>query len=176
MNRILSRHFHFFFSALENPYSWHLKYNLLFIDQPVGTGYSYSDPDGYCTNMTQVADHLYVGLRQFFELFPWLHENPFYITGESFAGKYIPAIGNKIHEENKDEEFVINLQVSTSPITVFSVCIFLILFSKFFSAILNFDAKRAWHWATHYPIHTTCWNTVTSHTKRDWSIGTASTR
>lgn len=96
---------------LENPYSWHLKYNLLFIDNPVGTGFSYTDPDGYCQNITQVADHLHIGLRQFFQLFPWLHENPFYITGESFAGKYIPAIGYKIYEENKDEEFVINLQV-----------------------------------------------------------------
>lgn len=84
---------------------------MLFIDQPVGTGYSYTDPDGYCTNITQVADHLYIALKQFIQLFPWLYENPFFITGESFAGKYIPAIGYKIYEENKDEEFVINLQV-----------------------------------------------------------------
>lgn len=104
--------FFFLFCDLENPYSWHLKYNLLFIDNPVGTGFSFTDPDGYCKNISQTADQLYIGLKQFYQLFPWLQENSFFITGESFAGKYIPAIGNKIYEENKDEEFVINLQVS----------------------------------------------------------------
>lgn len=97
----------------ENPYSWHTKYNLLFIDNPVGAGFSYTDPDGYCRNITQVGDHLYIGLKQFFELFPWLQQSDFFITGESFAGKYIPAIGNAIWEGNKEEDFIINLQVKT---------------------------------------------------------------
>lgn len=98
------------FWRTENPWSWHEKYSMLFIDQPVGTGYSYTDPDGYCKNITQTADQLYIALKQFFELFPWLQTNDFYITGESFAGKYIPAIGNTIYERNKEEEFVINLK------------------------------------------------------------------
>lgn len=83
----------------------------MFIDNPVGAGFSYTDPDGYCKNITQVGDHLYVGLKQFFELFPWLQQNEFFITGESFAGKYIPSIGNAIWEGNKEEDFIINLQV-----------------------------------------------------------------
>lgn len=73
--------------------------------------FSYTDPDGYCRNITQVGDHLYIGLKQFFELFPWLQQMEFFITGESFAGKYIPSIGNAIWEGNKDEDFIINLQV-----------------------------------------------------------------
>ncbi|XP_037043900.1 venom serine carboxypeptidase-like isoform X2 [Bradysia coprophila] len=97
-------------SIRKNPYSWHTKYNILFIDNPVGTGFSFTDASGYCQNITQVAKHLYLGLRQFFQLFPWLASNPFYITGESFAGKYIPAIGFEINERNKIEDFQINLQ------------------------------------------------------------------
>lgn len=97
---------------IENPYSWHTKYNLLFIDNPVGAGFSYTDPDGYCRNITQVGDQLYIGLKQFFELFPWLQQNEFFITGESFAGKYIPSIGNAIWEGNKEEDFIMNLQVN----------------------------------------------------------------
>lgn len=96
---------------LENPYSWHTKYNILFIDNPVGTGFSFTDAGGYCQNITQVAQQLYSGMRQFFQLFPWLASNPFYITGESFAGKYIPAMGFEIYERNKVEDFQINLQV-----------------------------------------------------------------
>lgn len=100
-----------FIFRLENPYSWHTKYNLLFIDNPVGTGFSFTDPNGYCKNIPQVAKQLYSGLSQFFHLFPALASNPFYITGESYAGKYIPAIGYEIFERNKIENFQINLQV-----------------------------------------------------------------
>lgn len=84
---------------------------MLFIDNPVGTGFSFTDANGYCQNITQVAKQLYSGLSQFFHLFPSLAENPFYLTGESFAGKYIPAIGYEIYERNKVEDFQINLQV-----------------------------------------------------------------
>ena len=38
---------------------------------------------------------------QFFQLFPSLKKNDFYVTGESYAGKYVPAISYKIHSENK---------------------------------------------------------------------------
>lgn len=86
----------------------------MFIDNPVGAGFSYTDPDGLCRNIPQVADQLYIGLKQFFLLFPWLQESDFFITGESFAGKYIPAIGNAIWEGNKEEDFIINLQVKNT--------------------------------------------------------------
>lgn len=72
---------------VENPYSWHTKYNLIFIDNPVGTGFSFTDADGYCQNITQVAKQLYSGLSQFFHLFPWLASNPFYITGLVYTSK-----------------------------------------------------------------------------------------
>lgn len=108
----------FFNITLENPHSWHTKYNLLFIDNPVGAGFSYTDPDGYCQNITQVGDHLYIGIKQFFELFPWLQQSEFFITGESFAGKYIPSVGNAIWDGNKEEDFIINLQVNQFKINL----------------------------------------------------------
>lgn len=87
---------------------------MLFIDNPAGAGYSFTSQGGYCTNISQVSDQLHNGLVQFFKLFPWLQENDFYITGESFAGKYIPGIAYTINERNKEEEFRINLQVGNS--------------------------------------------------------------
>lgn len=70
---------------------------MLYIDQPVGTGFSYTSSDsGFCRNMSEVADQLYLFLEQFFQLFPMLQSSPFFIAGESFAGKYIPAIAHKI--------------------------------------------------------------------------------
>ena len=63
-------------------------------------GYSFTN-SCYVTTQKEVANDLYDALTQFFQLFPSLKRNDFYVTGESYAGKYIPAISHKIHTENK---------------------------------------------------------------------------
>ncbi|CAG9767350.1 unnamed protein product [Ceutorhynchus assimilis] len=90
-------------------YSWHKNYSVLYIDQPVGTGFSFTDGD-YVTNQTQVGNHLYTGLVQFFTLFPELQKLPFYVSGESYGGKYVPAISYTIHQRNPSADLKINLQ------------------------------------------------------------------
>jgi vitellogenic carboxypeptidase-like protein len=84
-------------------YSWHLNHNLIYIDNPVGTGFSFTD-DGYSKNEKEVGHNLYEGLKQFFTLFEELQPNDFFVTGESYAGKYVPAVSYTIHEENKRKE------------------------------------------------------------------------
>jgi len=39
------------------------------------------------TNQSSVGADLLAALSQFFELFPAQRANPFYVTGESYAGK-----------------------------------------------------------------------------------------
>nr|XP_018897590.1 PREDICTED: venom serine carboxypeptidase-like [Bemisia tabaci] len=91
-------------------YSWHQKYNLVFIDNPVGAGFSFTKKDsGYATDERDVARDLYELLVQLYKLFPTLQSNKLFMTGESYAGKYIPAIAYKIHNENKASTFKINL-------------------------------------------------------------------
>jgi len=51
-------------------------------------------------NEDMVALDLYSALSQFFLIFDDHQPCDFYVTGESYAGKYIPAISNKIHIEN----------------------------------------------------------------------------
>lgn len=92
-------------------YHWALNYHLIFIDNPVGTGFSFTDnPKGYCTNESCVGKGLYSSMKQFFSLFPNLNDNEFYITGESYAGKYIPALAMEIHKQNKIGLHPINLK------------------------------------------------------------------
>ncbi|KAJ6640697.1 Venom serine carboxypeptidase [Pseudolycoriella hygida] len=94
-------------------FSWHLDYNLLYIDSPVGTGYSFTEDEaGYAKNEVDVGRDLFETLRQFFTLFSELRKNSFYIAGESYAGKYIPALGHAIynHSRSTDSEDKINLQ------------------------------------------------------------------
>ena len=81
-------------------YAWTNEYNMLYIDNPVGTGFSFTDNDqGYATNEEDVGENLFRAMTQFFTVFPEYKRSPFYITGESYAGKYIPALGHRIHAD-----------------------------------------------------------------------------
>lgn len=74
---------------------------MLYIDNPVGTGFSYTNGDGYATNTQQTSSQLHIALVQFLKLFPEYQLSPFFVSGESYAGKYIPAIGFEIYKNNK---------------------------------------------------------------------------
>ncbi|RZF45124.1 hypothetical protein LSTR_LSTR011968 [Laodelphax striatellus] len=92
-------------------YSWHRKCNMIYIDSPVGTGYSFTkNQHGYARNQTRIGEDLYQAIKQFLTMFPQIQSNPFYITGESYAGKFIPALGYSIHTHNAHSSFKINLQ------------------------------------------------------------------
>lgn len=92
-------------------YSWHLNHHLIYIDNPVGTGFSFTDRDeGYSVNEEQVGNNLYAALIQFFQLFPNLQSRNFFVTGESYAGKYVPAVAHTIHREDPNSRVKINLQ------------------------------------------------------------------
>ncbi|CAH1392269.1 unnamed protein product [Nezara viridula] len=95
----------------ERQYSWSRLFNVIYIDNPVGTGFSFTDNDaGYATDQVKVGNDLYSALLQFFQLFPHLQKNEFYISGESYAGKFVPAIGYTIHNNNKINKQNINLK------------------------------------------------------------------
>jgi len=88
-------------NLLKKPVTWNDKYSMLYIDNPVGTGFSFTGDDaGYSTNESEVAVNLYSCLTQFFTLFPKHALNDFYVTGESYAGKYLPAISYYIMKQN----------------------------------------------------------------------------
>jgi len=87
-------------------YSWNRNSSVIYIDNPVGTGYSYTTNKCYAKNQTIVGQNLLTGLEQFFQIFPEISQNPFYLTGESYAGKYVPAAAYAILTSNSS----INLQ------------------------------------------------------------------
>ncbi|XP_076253677.1 venom serine carboxypeptidase-like [Rhynchophorus ferrugineus] len=90
-------------------YSWTKDHSVLYIDNPAGVGFSFTD-GGFAQNQTKVGNDLYSALIQFFKLFPELQKNEFYVTGESYGGKYVPAISYTIHENNVDADLKINLK------------------------------------------------------------------
>ena len=55
---------------VENEGSWNEFANLLFVDNPVGTGYSYVDTDSYIHELDTMADQFVMFLEKFFSIFP----------------------------------------------------------------------------------------------------------
>lgn len=94
-----------------NKHSWHNVANLLFIDQPVGTGYSYTKSrSGYATNDYMVNVQFYKFMQEFFRLHPRYVQTqtvngrsvsrPYFMSGESHAGHYIPSMASFIMNKN----------------------------------------------------------------------------
>ncbi|ATY60816.1 carboxypeptidase Y [Cordyceps militaris CM01] len=77
-----------------NPYSWNNNASVIFVDQPVNTGFSYSGSnDG--TSVASAKD-LYSLLTFFFQQYPQYAKQDFHISGESYAGHYIPVAAAEI--------------------------------------------------------------------------------
>ncbi|XP_035511236.1 retinoid-inducible serine carboxypeptidase [Morone saxatilis] len=73
--------------------SWVQAASVLFVDNPVGTGFSYTDrPDAYATNVATVASDMLVLLKHFFTDRAEFQGVPFYIFSESYGGKMAAAI------------------------------------------------------------------------------------
>lgn len=90
-------------------YAWTQSHSVIYIDNPVGAGYSFTN-NGYAQNETVIGDELYNALLQFFQLFPDLQKNDFFVTGESYGGKYVPAVSYSIYKNNPSAKQKINLQ------------------------------------------------------------------
>ena len=85
----------------DNPYRWSAQHHVLYVDNPVGTGFSFTDdPLAYPRIVEESTEDLYNLLQQFFTLFPEYKLNNFFPFGESYAGKYVPTLAFKIHNEN----------------------------------------------------------------------------
>ncbi|OAY25232.1 hypothetical protein MANES_17G077400v8 [Manihot esculenta] len=88
--------------ALErNPGSWNRIFGLVFIDNPIGVGFSIAaTAEEIPRDQHSIGRHLYAAITGFINLDPDFKDRPLYIAGESYAGKYVPAIGYYILKHN----------------------------------------------------------------------------
>ncbi|MFJ9207594.1 tyrosine decarboxylase [Streptomyces sp. L-9-10] len=81
--------------------TWNQEAHVVYWDQPIGTGYSYSDkPEEYVQDEDTLSHMFWQGLQEFFRLHPEYVKCPLYVCGESYAGKYVPAIALEIDKQN----------------------------------------------------------------------------
>lgn len=85
-----------------NDGSWDEFANVLFVDNPVGTGFSYVDSNAYLHELDEMTDQFMIFLEKWFTLFPEYEHDDLYIAGESYAGQHIPYIARAILKRNKD--------------------------------------------------------------------------
>ena len=87
-----------------NPHSWNTApANVLYIEHPAPTGFSYCSPGDCGTwNDTTQAEAQYRVLESFFKSYPELAKNDFYMSGESYAGVLVPTCALQILKYRTD--------------------------------------------------------------------------
>ncbi|KAL1553816.1 Serine carboxypeptidase 24 [Salvia divinorum] len=96
-----------------NKYSWNIVANVLFLESPAGVGFSYTNTSSNLEDSgdERTAEDALVFLIRWMDRFPQYKYRDFYISGESYAGHYVPQLANKIYDyNNKSSHPIINLK------------------------------------------------------------------
>ncbi|CAJ0952003.1 unnamed protein product, partial [Mesorhabditis belari] len=85
-------------SLFENKYAWNNRANLLFLESPIGVGFSYdkTNPQFDDANDDQAKEMNYVALSDFFNSYSKYTNRSFFLAGESYSGVYIPMLAARL--------------------------------------------------------------------------------
>ncbi|TYI73475.1 hypothetical protein E1A91_D07G131100v1 [Gossypium mustelinum] len=100
-------------TLFRNNFAWNNVANIIFLESPVGVGFSYSNTstDYQHTGDKSTAKDAYAFLVNWLERFPRYETRDFYITGESYTGHYVPQLAYTIFLNNKNaNQTLINLK------------------------------------------------------------------
>lgn len=82
-------------------YAWTKTASFIFLDAPVGTGYSYSTTqEGWYTSDSKSGEQSYEFLKQWLIDHPKFQENQLFIGGDSYSGKTVPLVTKYIVDNN----------------------------------------------------------------------------
>eukprot|EP00039_Didymoeca_costata_P028038 m.19801 g.19801 ORF g.19801 m.19801 type:complete len:487 (-) comp6676_c0_seq2:269-1729(-) len=90
---------------------WQKAASYIFLESPAGVGFSYCDYDGCTANDTSTAVDNHNVLKAFFKGFPEYSKNEFFITGESYAGIYVPTLAEQIMNDANNEINLVGMAV-----------------------------------------------------------------
>lgn len=95
-----------------NPHAWTKIASVIFLDQPVNTGFSYAtNSAAYKYTDVQACEYVYEFLRKWLNDHPQFISNPFYVAGNSYSGITVPIITQLISDGNAaGKEPLVNLQ------------------------------------------------------------------
>ncbi|XP_042517449.1 serine carboxypeptidase-like 26 isoform X3 [Macadamia integrifolia] len=89
-----------------NKYAWNKEANLLFVESPVGVGFSYTNTSSDLTRLDDsfVAEDAYHFIVNWLDRFPQFKAHDLYISGESYGGHYVPQLAELVYDRNKDQK------------------------------------------------------------------------
>lgn len=93
------------YQPVKNPYTWVNLTNMVWVEQPVGTGYSPGTPTA--TSEKDIARDFLGFFKNFVDTFG-LQNRKVYITGESYAGYYVPYIADAMIRKNDKRYYNVN--------------------------------------------------------------------
>ncbi|KAF9873617.1 carboxypeptidase [Colletotrichum karsti] len=96
-----------------NTYSWTNLTNVIWVEQPVGVGFSQGEPD--ITNEVELGQQFIGFWRNFIDTFS-LEGATTYITGESYAGYYVPYIADAFIAAEDDQYYKLGGVAINDPI------------------------------------------------------------
>ena len=103
------------YRPVQNPYTWINLTNVVWIEQPAGTGFSPQKKTPPATNEVEVAAQFLGFWKNFVDTFE-LHNRKIYIAGESYAGYYVPYIADAMHNETDKEYYGIESILFYDPV------------------------------------------------------------
>lgn len=104
-------------SLSETPYGWDRAAHMIYVDQPINTGFSWSEDDrDRCYDETCVSDDMLDFLQALWAARPELEGKDFYVTGESYAGHYVPAVASRVYQASKTGE--INTKINLKGLAI----------------------------------------------------------
>ena len=84
-----------------NEWRWNKIANMVFLEQPIGVGFSYSEnKDDYKIGDKQTAKDNLQTILTFLDIFPQYKNSSLFITSESYGGHYMPTLAVEIIKYN----------------------------------------------------------------------------
>lgn len=87
-----------------NPHNWASATHMLYVEQPVGVGFSHGGPEP--VDEKDLSGDFYSFLLNFYSVFEDYRDYQLFLFGESYAGMYVPSIAHRIHRENSKKSTV----------------------------------------------------------------------
>ncbi len=97
----------------ENTYAWRNLTNIVYVEQPVGVGFTQGKPD--VSNEVELAQQFIGFWKNFMKAFK-LENRKVYITGESYAGYYIPYVASAFINAEDNTYYNLNGIAINDPI------------------------------------------------------------
>ena len=100
------------YAPVENPYSWVNLTNMLWVEQPVGTGFSIGKVTA--TTEEEIAQDFIKFFKNWQKIFG-IKNFKIYVTGESYAGRYVPYISAAMLDQNDTTYYDLKGAIAYDP-------------------------------------------------------------